>query len=141
MPKLVIPRSQLPPVNANQDAYFLRFRITTDDKNVISYWSNIFKIDANTVNVPGIPTVNHNSGIVTSAWLPVSGVINYDIWYRYSTTNDTGEWVYFGRTNQTSFVSAVPSGQNKFSIRVYQETQENNQNNQFLLYERLNVTV
>lgn len=139
MPKLIIPKQDLPPVNAEQDAYFVRLRVITDDKNLSSYWSNIFKIDAGTSFVVQAATVNHNSGIVTAAWQQVEDVNNYDIWYSWS--NGTGTWLYYGRTNQASFVSAKPSGVNKFSIRVYAETQENNQNSMFLLYQTLNVGV
>lgn len=136
MPKIIIPKNELPPINGEQDAYFVRYRIATDDRNLFSYWSNIFKIDAVSSYTTKLAIVNHNSGIVTAAWEPVAGVLNYDIWYSWS--DGTGTWEYFGRTNQTSFVSAVPSGKNKFSIRIYAETQENNQNVAYLLYEKLN---
>lgn len=139
MPKLVIPKQSLPPVNAEQDAYFIRFRIITDDKNLSSYWSNIFRIDAGTSFVVQPAIVNHNSGIITAAWEQVEEVNNYDVWYSWS--NGTGTWLYYGRISQTSFVSAAPSGVNKFSIKVFAETQENNQNPTFLLYQTLNVGI
>lgn len=141
MPKIIIPRSELPPINAEQDAYFVRYRIITDDRNVFSYWSNIFKVNSDT-NIPSLiaeATVSHQSGIVTAAWQPAVGIINYDVWYSWSS--GSGTWIYFGRTNQTNFISAIPSGQNKFSIRIYAETQENNQNVAYLLYEKLGANV
>lgn len=139
MAKLIIPKNSLPPINAEQSSYFVRFKIITDDKNLSSYWSNIYKIEVSNLYVVQEAIVNHNSGIVTAAWQPVSNINNYDVWYSWS--DGTGEWVYFGRTSQTSFVSAVPSGENKFSIKVYEETQENNQNPNFLLYQKLNVGI
>lgn len=133
MAKLVIAREDLPPINGNQNAYFVRFRITTDDKNLNSYWSNVFKLERGAGLTPPIgptstaplPIVNHQSGIVTVAWQP-QGQIKYDVWYSWS--DGTGQWVYFGRTEQTGFITSKPSGVNKFSVEIYEQTQENNRN-------------
>ena len=116
MPKLIIPKKSLPPVNAEQDAYFVRFRIITDDRNVSSYWSNIFKVDANTGIIVGPEViVNHNSGIVTAAWEKDQGVINYDVWYSWS--NGTGEWIYYGRTSQTGLIISKPSARHHWHAK------------------------
>lgn len=129
MAKLVIAREDLPPINGTQNAYFIRFRITTDDRNLNSYWSNVFKLERSGGLIPPSstipPVVNHQSGIVTVAWQP-AGPIKYDVWYSWS--DGTGQWIYFGRTEQTGFITSKPSGVNKFSIEVYEQTQENNRN-------------
>lgn len=53
MPKIIIPSNELPPIIAEQDAYFVRYRIITDDQNVSSYWSSIYSINPEFYYVPG----------------------------------------------------------------------------------------
>jgi len=141
MPKIVIPKSELPALNGDTQSYFVRFRITTEDRNNSSYWSPIFQLSASVGYTPTSLTVNHNSGIVTAAWLPVAGVSNYDIWIAWDDGTNPNTWSYYGRTSNTSIVLAKQTGATKISVRIYQETQPIEEFAVFKIYETLNSPV
>jgi len=141
MPKIVIPKSELPPLNGDTQSYFVRFRITTEDRNNSSYWSPIFQLSASVGYTPTSLTVNHNSGIVTAAWLPVADVNNYDIWIAWDDGTNPATWSYYGRTSSTSIVLAKQTGATKISVRIYQETQPIEEFASFKIYQTLNTPV
>lgn len=94
MAKLLIPLSELPPISASsisasvgQESYFVRFRVITDDRNVSSYWSNIYEISASTATQVNIPAVNIVSGAVNIAWSPVTDVFEYDVWLSWEANS------------------------------------------------------
>lgn len=43
--KIIIPKEELPPVRSDAEAYLVKFRIVSEDKNRFSYWSPVFKLD------------------------------------------------------------------------------------------------
>jgi hypothetical protein len=43
--KIIIPKDQLPPVRSDAEAYLVKFRIVSEDRNRFSYWSPVFKLD------------------------------------------------------------------------------------------------
>jgi len=53
MSKLIIPKENLPVVNAATNTVNFRFRIITDDRNVFSYWSPIYSLDPKMYFIPG----------------------------------------------------------------------------------------
>lgn len=55
MAKFVVPLHELPPPMSDGTQKF-RFRIITEDRNVVSYWSPIFKIVNNNQIVPMVPS-------------------------------------------------------------------------------------
>ena len=89
MAKLLIPISSLPPMSASTlsasvglDSYFIRFRIISDDKNISSYWSNIYEISASSATVIEEPKVSISGNSVNVTWTSASAIdVNeYDIW-------------------------------------------------------------
>ena len=91
--KLIIPKSQLPPVN-NNNKYVLRYRVISDDKNRVSHYSTIFLATANTVQaVNGSLSISGNNLIATWGRTvdPVSGFDNrptrYDIFVKFDNGN------------------------------------------------------
>lgn len=141
MPKIVIPKSELPPLDGNTESYFVRFRITTEDRNNSSYWSPIFQLSASVGYTSASLTVNYNAGIITAAWLPVSGVSNYDVWIAWDDGTNPNTWSYYGRTSNTSIVLAKKTGATKISVRIYQETQPVAEFANFKIYQTLNTSV
>ena len=88
--KLVIPKSQLPPVNDDNE-YVLRYRIISDDKNRTSHYSPIFTTVANTiVSVNGNLSISGNSLVAT--WGDSNDRPKYDIFVKF----DNGAYVYHG---------------------------------------------
>ena len=89
--KLTIPKSQLPPVNDNNE-YVLRYRILSDDKNRTSHYSSIFTTVANAVvPVSGSLSVSGNNLIATWGTF-LNRPIKYDIFVKF----DNGNYVYHG---------------------------------------------
>ena len=89
MAKLLIPVSSLPPMSASTlsasvglDSYFIRFRIISDDRNISSYWSNIYEISASSATVIEEPKVSISGNSVNVTWTSASAIdVNeYDIW-------------------------------------------------------------
>lgn len=88
--KLVIPKSQLPPVNDDNE-YVLRYRIISDDKNRTSHYSPIFLATANTVeSVSGNLSISGNSLVAT--WGDSNNRPRYDIFVKF----DNGNYLYHG---------------------------------------------
>lgn len=140
--QIVIKKETLPPLDANSSAYLIRFRIVSEDKSNVSYWSPIYVLPVSFSYTVAPVAVNHNSGITVAAWQPVSGIYNYDVFISWSDLVGSYNWQYYGRVNGTSVTLAVPAGFNRFSIRVFRPTQSPSSTpSSFLIYETLDSTV
>lgn len=53
MAKLVIPRESFGDINVYTEQYQIRYRIVSDDKNIISYWSPTYSLDPKLYCIPG----------------------------------------------------------------------------------------
>lgn len=142
MPKLIIPKSSLPPLNGDSESYFVRFRLIGEDRNNFSYWSPIFEIPVTISHTVGsVELAKTGTKIITAAWDQVQGVQNYDVWLAWDDGTTPSSWYYHTRTAQTSTVIVQQVGATKLSIRVYQETQQISEFNNFKLYQTLNYTI
>jgi len=108
MAKFTIPLKNLPPPDKNGD-HLLRFRVTTEDRNSISAWSKIFKVESlgqiNPEQVESNVTALTENGpfevtwkgdVITSVSSEVSTVNEsqqYDIFVKW----DSDPFYYFGR--------------------------------------------
>jgi hypothetical protein len=129
MPILRIPRNEFPELDAYTSRLYLKYRIVSEDKNRLSYWSPLFEVDPQISSVPGslgqpgaiIGT--KNTGYITLAWDSASiyGVSNggykffselsdYDIWVQYTGNGgvNAGPWVYKERIRTTSLNLITP---------------------------------
>lgn len=50
--KVVIPKSDLPPIDATNFSYNIRYRLISEDKNRTSHWSRIYNISATPQSLP-----------------------------------------------------------------------------------------
>lgn len=135
MPRVKIPVEKLPPPNIFGDHY-VRFRVSSEDRNSISEWSRLFKIESKGQIYP----LEAEYSIVTA-----SGVVNliWDTPSIYNTGasatgdsvqhNHTSEWKihdsdifvkldssdysYYGRSKDNSFSIVIPPGTS--TIRVF----------------------
>ncbi len=98
MARLVIKKENLPPINAEKNSYFVRYRLITEDKNNFSYWSPIFEIPSEIFYTSGSATVNSSGGIVNAIWNTISGVDEYDIWISWTD----GEEKYIAQKERTT---------------------------------------
>lgn len=118
--QVTIYRSELPPVDANSLTYNLRYRITSENKNRVSAWSNIVSVPAPAITIINFTVSIDNAGkIVQSVWdAPASlGLSSFDLFVRWvGNHNETDyDWAYFGRVvgNSQSLV---------FPTQVYDKT-------------------
>ena len=135
MAKVRIPVEQLPPPNVVGDHY-VRFRISTEDKNSISEWSKLFQVKSKGQIYPleSTYTVTTASNAINLVWETPSiyntgpsavgasvmhnhqsewKVHDSDIFVKY----DSAEYVYYGRSSDNSFSIPLPSGTS--TVRVF----------------------
>lgn len=189
--KTIVPLSTLPPLTIIGDklGYYTRYRIVSNDRNKTSHWSPVYAITnnfdfrrptdpltgleisqsaiaANTVSTSG-------TRIVTLSWEPVSAYINdnfitralgYDIWLKWYSNSDDGDWFYEERITQTSLSLTRPSsfnltnpstgvittytGTNRLQVEIYarqtvpsRSTGPSDPRQQVLLYKSNKITV
>jgi hypothetical protein len=115
MAKFTIPLKNLPPPDKNGN-HLLRFRVTTEDRNSISEWSKIFKVESlgqidpeqvesnvTALTENGPFEITWQGDVVTSVSSEVS-IVNesqqYDIFVKW----DTDPFYYFGRVTGNKVV-------------------------------------
>jgi len=126
--KLSIPFSNFKEVDAYDNIFFIRFRISTEDRNISSYWSPVYSVDSDflyengTSQVPGkinLEKIGANS--VDLSWdevvvykgskdLEVGVIENYDVWIRWSGSSlaNPSDWIYKERIGTTSNNILIP---------------------------------
>jgi len=121
--RVTIDQNNLPPVTItdNQMLYFLRYRITTEDKNRQSHWSPIYRVTAppikNKLTVEELTNLPNLINIDTSAapvyridWtLPqsINNLTEFDVYYRYNYVANPQNTFIFGGTVGSNNFSAI----------------------------------
>lgn len=128
--KLIIPKENLPAINAFTRQYEIRYRITTEDRNRFSYWSPIFAIRTGTVYEVGtldlrgkIALEKIGSSYVGITWdsvteyrlvdeelVPVGEIQEYDVWIRWAGSGgaNPSEWIHKTRVATNSLNVNIP---------------------------------
>jgi hypothetical protein len=88
MPKIVIPKADLGPLNAIDGTNIFRFRIISSEGNVWSYWSPWYEepTDESKIIVSG--SMKKLNSIITVTWNPVDGFNQYDVYTRWYDAAD-----------------------------------------------------
>jgi hypothetical protein len=116
--RILISKDKLPELNSLTESYAVRFRLITEDRNKLSYWSPIFSVDPGFVYIPGEIDIAKNGQQINVVWDSVSiekegnfvgQVQQYDIWLRWSKNDENGDWVYKERVQTTSTSFIIPS--------------------------------
>lgn len=92
--KIIVPKNQLPLVRSEDEAYFVKFRIVSEDKNRFSYWSPVFRLEQDIdyrskyfgsirMNV----TKDTNDRIFAT-WDGIPGIPAYDLFFRATPSPD-----------------------------------------------------
>lgn len=120
MVKAIIHKADLPGVS--KDGYYtMRFRIVSDDKNSVSYWTPIYNVfvpdengkyvkDALTVNVYHShigQSVPQNYNIYVS-WHDPNNLGFYDIYTRWHSSHGWSDWMYHTTTASKNYVFNPP---------------------------------
>jgi hypothetical protein len=127
MPKLIVSKDNFIDLDVYTQKIQTRYRVTTDDKNVTSYWSSIYSVDPmlfftrGTVEIPGNISVEKVGSNIKVIWDsvaaykdlssdPVLELPYYDIWIRWADSNGTnpGQWLHVERSSSTSLDIIVP---------------------------------
>ena len=116
MPRYIIPRKNLPPINPYTNSYQVRYRLISENQNRLSSWSPIFDVSPEIEYTSSAANVNHSGGVVTAVWSAYSGVDQYSVWIAWDNGLTDSTWIYNGDTSLTSLIIEKPSGANKFSI-------------------------
>jgi hypothetical protein len=118
--KLIIPRESLPTINSSNNGYQVRFRITTEDKNRFSAWSQIFNVVSNLIYDfnPSNINIARSGNRFTIVWDPVivrttehvlSTLQEYDLWVQWSKGEINAEWIYLERVMSNTKTIFLPS--------------------------------
>jgi len=117
MKRIVIPKESVPDINSITDSYAVRFRLITEDRNKLSYWSPIFFVSPGFDYVSGEIDIAKVSNHVNIIWDAVriekdgnfvDQVREYDIWIRWSKNGPDGDWIYKERVEGTSASFIIP---------------------------------
>ena len=130
--RIIISKDRLPDINSLTDSYAVRFRLITEDRNKLSYWSPIFYISPDFDYISGeidIAKVSNHINIIWDAVTIekdgnfVAQAQQYDVWLRWSKNNENGDWIYKERLQGTSTSFIIPS--TYFIDGIDQETAPN----------------
>ncbi len=135
--KATISRDSLPPINADENKYVVRFRIMSEDRNRWSHWSPQYLLSPTPVDLSAAEDKNivitKTGSMVIAQWNvsseaqaqfqknPSSSINNYDVYVAWGTqAGSTGTLEYFATVTGNSVVLPIPTG--KLSVRVLVQT-------------------
>lgn len=136
MPKIRIPVEKLPPPNYLGDHY-LRFRVSSEDRNSISEWSRLFEIQSkgqiyplqseySVVTASGVLNLIWDTPSIYNTGISAVGasvlhnhqsefkVHDADIFYRINGSS----YSYYGRSKDNSFSLVIPPGTSTLQVCV-----------------------
>lgn len=136
MPKIRIPVEKLPPPNYLGDHY-LRFRVSSEDRNSISEWSRLFEIQSkgqiyplesqySVVTASGVLNLIWDTPSIYNTGLSAVGasvlhnhqsefkVHDADIFYKINGSS----YSYYGRSKDNSFSLVIPPGTSTLQVCV-----------------------
>lgn len=147
--KIIVNRSELPSIAADQFQYNVRYRIVSEDKNRTSHWSRIYNIDA-TNQVPSTPldysyvkeTVTTGTGTNTAirlSWIvPTTyGGTTFDIFVK----RDSNPYVYYGTAFTNAYTILRESTETSITILIQAPTYPKIQTLSAKLLETVAITV
>jgi hypothetical protein len=116
--RIIIPKERLPDIDSLTESYSVRFRLITEDRNKLSYWSPIFSVNPEFIYVSGAIDIAKNGQQINVVWDSVriekdgnfvGQAQQYDVWLRWSKNNENGDWIYKERVQTTGINFIIPS--------------------------------
>jgi hypothetical protein len=129
--KITINKANLPDINAETGSYDVRFRLISEDRNKLSYWSPIYTVNPELEFITDEIEVDKIGRQVSVIWdtaektqlvksndsfvrKNVGPVERYDVWFRYYRSDladpeelELGDWVYKERVDSTSLLTLL----------------------------------
>lgn len=113
--KVIIPKESLPAISGDSQAYILRYRIVSDDKNRYSHWSPQYKISLDPVSAINYSlNVNQSNQTFTLVWESVPDTPTFDIYIKI----DTNDWAYITSISGTSYSALINSSWTHIQLAV-----------------------
>lgn len=148
--KVVINKSDLPPIDGTNFSYNLRYRLISEDKNRTSHWSRIYNIDA-TSQAPGTffsytyvkELVNTGPSTTNTAirlnWLVPTDYVGstFDIFVK----RDAGAYSYYATSFTNTYVILRESTETSITILVQMPTYPKVITTSAKLFETVAITV
>ena len=126
--KAIIQKQFLPPVDSENSAYLVRYRIVSDDKNRVSHWSPTFVTGAVPVqSVNGALSVT--SSIITAVWGDELNRPKYDVFVGFDGATPT----YHGTTPIHSY-QFIKTGTTNVRVIIQVESSAKTLNNNLDIY-------
>lgn len=114
--KVVIPKADLPPISAEDNAYHVRYRIISQEQLRRSQWSPINIVSGNPV--PPITeisvAVDNTNNTVTAVWSPpadyeIDTVFVFVKWSDSAQPLLSYEWKYVAKVSSTTYATVIPT--------------------------------
>jgi hypothetical protein len=147
--KVVINKIDLPPIDANNFSYNIRYRLISEDKNRTSHWSRIHNIDA-TDQAPGTffdysyfkEVVSTGTGTTTAIrlnWIVPTTYAGstFDIFVK----RNAGAYSYYATSFTNNYVILRESTETSITILVQMPTYPKVQTASAKLFETVAITV
>lgn len=110
--KVIIPKSELPAVDAADLTYNVRYRIVSEDKNRISHWSKIASLISPAVAPITTYTISVNAtdNFISVIWQKGSN-ISFDIYIKWvgASIESQYSYQYVDTTTQGSYQAVIPA--------------------------------
>ena len=105
--KVIIKKEDLPAFDGERQAYSVRYRVVSADKNRNSHWSPYYSLSKDPAPIVNF-SVTVVSNLINMVWEKPSGseIKVYDVYIKI----DQGNWVYTASTGSTQFSTLIPSG-------------------------------
>jgi hypothetical protein len=112
--KVIIKKEDLPAFNGITQAYTVRYRVVSEDKNRNSHWSPYYSVSKEAPEqVTCSVQVVENS--VTMVWKqPTSTIKQYDIYFKLNN----GSWNYIASSTSTQFSTLIDEGVTTIQVAV-----------------------
>jgi hypothetical protein len=112
--KVIIKKEDLPAFDGANQAYTVRYRVVSEDKNRTSHWSPYYSVAKDSPEqVACSVQVIENS--VTMVWKqPTSVIRQYDIYFKLNN----GSWQYIASSASTQFSTLIDEGTTSIQVAI-----------------------
>ena len=126
--KAIIPKNELPPIDADSGSYVVRYRIISEDKNRTSQWSPInLVLDDSITAVSG--AVQVSTSVISAVWGDELNRPKYDVFVGVDGATAT----YHGTTSIHSY-QFIKTGTTNVRVIIQVESSEKTLNANFQIY-------
>jgi hypothetical protein len=126
--KVTVVKQSLPPVGDNNE-FYVRYRVVSDDKNRTSHWSQLYELESLNVE-EAVGTVAVASDVATTVWEDPQENPEYDVFVE-ETGSEQPEFV--GRTRFPSFAFWL-RGKTDFRIFIQRASRRKERNDDLRLF-------